>query len=256
MLRTLKRRWYIVLLLPLLLVVTFITWAVLIPAPMPEALAALQSDQQTLVEDSRWLVFRPQMSIPTTGLILYPGARVSPQSYAPIARSVAAQGFLVVLVPMPLNFAFFAPDRASDVIAAFPLVEHWAVGGHSLGGAMAAQFAHDHPQSVDGLLLWAAYPPSNAPLTSQQLAVTSVFGTRDGLATLEDINASRSLLPESTTWVAINGGNHAQFGWYGEQRGDQPAEISREEQQAQVVDATLSLLEQVAARSALTDSPR
>jgi hypothetical protein len=58
----------------------------------------------------------------------------------------------------------------------------------------------------------------------------------------EKIAASRPLLPAETRWVTIEGGNHAQFGWYRPQSGDHPATISREAQQREVVAATLALL--------------
>lgn len=217
-------------------------WASSTPSPMPEALEALRSDNQVLVQTEAWLVFLPAGQEPVAGLILYPGGRVDPRSYAPQARALAAQGTLVVIPPMPLNLAVFAPDRAAEVIAAFPRVAHWAIGGHSLGGAMAARFAYGHPGVVQGLVLWAAYPAASDDLSDSGLAVVSIFGTQDGLATGDKIEASRALLPLDTTWVAIQGGNHAQFGWYGPQSGDNPAAISREAQQTEIVAATAGLL--------------
>ncbi len=210
---------------------------------MPEALAALESDPAVEVTAGRWLVFTPVSAEPKVGLILYPGGRVDVRSYAPAARAIAQEGYLVVLVPMPLNLAVFAPDAATGVIAAFPETEEWLIGGHSLGGAMAARYAYGHPSSVQGLVLWAAYPDTRNDLSDRDLPVTSIYATRDGLATMEKIDASRSLLPSTTDWVVIEGGNHAQFGWYGPQRGDHPAIISREAQQQRIVAATLQLLE-------------
>ena len=99
--------------------------------------------------------------------------------------------------------------------------------------------------AVRGLVLWAAYPAGSDDLSGYQLATGSIYGTRDGLATLDEIDASRPLLPPDTQWTAIQGGNHAQFGWYGPQSGDNEATISREEQQAQIVEATLQLLRQL-----------
>ena len=110
-------------------------------------------------------------------------------------------------IRVPLNLAFFAPDRAAEVMAAFPEVEHWAVGGHSLGGAMTARFAHQNPGAVAGLALWASYPASSDDLSGNDLAVASIYGTRDGLATGDEIAASRPLLPPDTRWTAIEGGN-------------------------------------------------
>jgi pimeloyl-ACP methyl ester carboxylesterase len=179
---------------------------------------------------------------PAVGLILYPGGRVDPRAYAPPARAIAAGGYLVVIVPMPLNLAVFGPNRAAEVMDTFPGIELWAIGGHSLGGAMAARFAYRQSSAVHGLVLWASYPAASDDLSARELAVVSIYGTRDGLATGEKIAASRPLLPAETCWVAIVGGNHAQFGWYGPQSADNPATISREAQQQEVIAATLALL--------------
>ena len=161
----------------------------------------------------------------------------------PTHKALPRRVFTVVLVPMPLNFAFFGINRAEDVMAAFPEVEIWAVGGHSLGGAMAAEFTLRNPQLVSGLVLWAAYPGQNADLSGVDVPVISIYATNDGLATLDDINASRERLPDDTTFTNIEGGNHAGFGWYGAQNGDGVAEISQEAQQSQIVDATVMFLE-------------
>jgi predicted esterase len=221
----------------------FVVWGETPAQPMPEALAALRSDTQVSVTSNQWLVFTPTASTPTTGFIFYPGGRVDYRAYAPAARQIAAQGYLVIIVRMPLNLAVLNANAAQKVLSSYPQIQHWAIGGHSLGGAMAANFAINHLGLVQGLALWAAYPASSDDLSSSTLNVVSIFGSQDGLATGEKIDSSRALLPASTTWVQITGGNHAQFGWYGNQAGDNPASISRSDQQAQVVAATLGMLE-------------
>lgn len=228
-------------------VVGFVAWASATPAPMPEALSAMRSDSAVEVQAQRWLVFSPSQGQPKAGLILYPGGRVDPRSYAPAAHAVAARGYLVIIVPMPLNLAVLAPDRAGQVIEQFPQETAWAIGGHSLGGSMASHFARTHPNEIRGLILWASYPAASDDLSSIKLAVTSIYGSRDGLATPAKIDASRALLPASTRWLRIDGGNHAQFGWYGPQSGDNPATISREQQQDEIISATLDLMNQVTA---------
>lgn len=248
-----RRWWWLAPALLIGAVAGFLAWALMGPGPMPEALAALSSDDQVLVHTEGWLVFEPAVQAPSsgasqTGLVFYPGGRVDPRAYAPAARAIAAEGYLVVVVPMPLNLAVFAPHRAEKVLAAYPQIQTWAVGGHSLGGAMAARFAHQHLDRVQGLVLWAAYPASADDLSRSGLAVASIYGTRDGLATRRKIDGSRGLLPLDTDWVAIGGGNHAQFGWYGVQPGDNEATISRHEQQEQVIAATLTWLAQLADR--------
>jgi dienelactone hydrolase len=239
----LKRRWWVILLgLILVIAVSFAAWGLIIPSPMPEALSAMQSDSQVSVSSEHWLVFEPVESNPGIGLIFYPGGRVDPRAYAPMAHRIAAHGYLVIIVPMPLNLAVFGVNRAAGVIQSFPKIEHWVIGGHSLGGAMAAAYADKHDSLVDGLVLLASYPANSNSLQDDLLKVVSIYATRDGLATQDKIDASQSLLPPGTTWVRVVGGNHAQFGWYGNQPGDLTATISREEQQEQVSQAILVFL--------------
>lgn len=213
----------------------FVAWGSNPLKPMPEAIAALQSDDVVQVTSGSWTVFQLESQQSDTGLIFYPGGRIDYRAYAPYLRALAEQGYLVVLVPMPLSLAVIAPERAADVIQAFPQVKTWAIGGHSLGGTMAATFAVRNPEQIQGLVLLAAYPAGSDSLVDQKIKVLSISATHDGLATREKIAASRSLLPGDAFFLAIQGGNHAQFGWYGLQDGDGAAEISREEQQAQVV---------------------
>ena len=242
----LKKRWWLVLIgILFATVIGFIAWGLIIPAPMPEALAALQPDSQVSVSTEPWLVFQPAQQVPSTGFIIYPGGRVDPRAYAPQAHEIAAHGYLVVIVPMPLNLAVLGSGQASSVIQAFPDIEKWVIGGHSLGGSMAALYAYNHNDQIDGLVLWASYPASSNNLSNSAIKTSSISASLDGLATPDKIDASHSLLPADTTWVQIAGGNHAQFGWYGDQPGDNPATISRVEQQAQVIQSTLELLHSV-----------
>jgi hypothetical protein len=225
----------------------FVIWATSTNPVLPEAAAALEPDARVSVEQGRWIVFEPAGAEPQTGLIFYPGGRVDPRAYAPVMRAIAAEGYLAVIVPMPLNLAVFGSERAAGVIEAFPQVQRWAIGGHSLGGAMAAAYTSNHPEQIDGLVLWASYPAESSSLAASDAAIVSIYATLDGLATGDKIEASRALLPADTRFVAVEGGNHAQFGYYGDQRGDNPAAISRADQQAQVVAATLDLLAEISA---------
>ena len=220
-------------------------WAETPPAPMVEAYEALESDSAVIVSTRDWIVFQPVLSNKNVGFVIYPGGRVDFRAYAPIAHRIAAEGYLVVIVRMPLNLAVFGVNKANDVIKSYSQVSSWVVGGHSLGGTMAAQFAHKYPSKVKGLVLWAAYPASGTDLSKDSLLVTSIHGTNDGLVSSSQIEDSLKLLPVSTSRIEITGGNHAQFGWYGDQQGDNVATISREEQQSQIFNASLQLLEAI-----------
>lgn len=240
-----KKAYLLFLLLPFLALGAFVGWAETPLGPMPEALAALDSGGGVQVVQTPWLVFSPAGGQGESGLIFYPGGRIDPRSYSPAARRLAEAGFLVVIPPMPLNLAVLDAKAAEEIIGAFPKVQHWAVGGHSLGGAMAADFALKNPDRVQGLVLWASYPASSADLSGLDLEVVSIYGSRDAVSDRERVEAARAQLPSSTRWVLIEGGNHAQFGWYGDQPGDGVADISRADQQAEVVAATQQLLEAI-----------
>jgi hypothetical protein len=236
------------ILLGILLVFTIIMsgvviWAETPPAPMPEAYAALASSTSVTVTTGNWAIFQPVDINISTGLIVYPGGRVDFRSYAPMAKAIAIQGYFVVIPKMPLNLAVFGVDTANAVMASYPQINTWAIGGHSLGGTMAGQFVYDNPSKIRGLVLWAAYPASGTDLSNHTLKATTIRGTNDGLVSSAQIDNSLTLLPPSTVRVEIEGGNHAQFGWYGDQDGDNPATITREQQQTQVLHATLMLLE-------------
>lgn len=227
------------------LVMGFTLWVSDVQEPMAEAEVSLESDAHIQVATEPWISFRPRGKTATTGLILYPGGRVAPEAYAPPARAIAEEGYLVVIPPMPLNLAVLDLDKAAEITDAYAQIITWAIGGHSLGGAMAAQYAGQHPDQIDGLILWASYPAESNDLSNRDLAVVSIYATRDGLADPDAVLAAKDNLPPSTKWVGIEGGNHAGFGWYGEQDGDLAATINREEQQEQVVAATLALLEKI-----------
>lgn len=220
----------------------FVVWAQDALGPGDQAIQALDADGDVSVSSGDdFIVFKPVGLEPDTGLVFYPGGRVDYRSYAPPLRQIASQGFLVVLVPAPLNLMVFDPNKAGEITPRFPQIKHWVVGGHSLGGAMAANYLYNHPDSMDGLVLWASYPAANNDLSASGLRVLSIYGSLD-MAGMEPFDASRALLPPDTTWVLIEGGNHAQFGDYGPQPGDHPATISAENQQAQVVAATTVFL--------------
>ena len=239
----------VVLAILALSVIGFVAYSRLATAgPEQTALEAMVSDEWVEVEEnnSGWLVFKPAGAAPQTGLIFYPGGYVDPRAYAPAAREIAATGYLVVVPTMPLNLAVFGSNRAAGIIDAYPEIAHWAIAGHSLGGAMAAQFADGNPGAGAGLALWAAYPAGNVDLSQSGIQAVSIYGSNDGVAEVETVEAARPHLPAGTEWLLIDGGNHAQFGWYGPQNGDLEPGIDHLEQQALTVAGTTRLLESIA----------
>lgn len=198
----------------------------------------------TVVDGATRIELRPTAAARPTGLVFYPGALVDPRAYVPNLTPLAAAGYLVVILKLPYNIAFFDPRGAVAVMDAEPGISRWAVGGHSLGGVVASSAAAGTDPRVGGLLLWASYP--NTSIADQtSLQVTSIFGSADGLATPAKIDASKVKLPPDTQYVEIVGGVHAFFGDYGDQAGDGTPTTSRDDAQRQIQAASLALLQRV-----------
>ncbi len=184
------------------------------------------------------------------GLLSYPGALADPEAYAPIAEAVAEAGYEVVVLNLPVRLAPFERHREQLTQRTRVFVRgegerrEWVIGGHSKGGKLAAQFARDHADDIVGLLLVGTSHPREDDLSGLALDVTKGYGSEDGLAS-EEVDRFRSNLPETTHWTRIEGGNHAQFGWYGWQLGDGRATIRRTEQQAATIRSILDQLRRV-----------
>jgi dienelactone hydrolase len=122
-------------------------------------------------------------------------------------------------------------------------ITRWAIGGHSLGGAMAANLVAKDSTLFRGLVFYAAYPAEADDLSKRaQLQVLSISASLDGLATPDKINENKKFLPASTQYLVLEGGNHAQFGSYGKQNNDKEATMSAEEQLRRTVAATLDFM--------------
>ncbi|BBF43638.1 carboxymethylenebutenolidase-related protein [Lachnospiraceae bacterium KM106-2] len=208
--------------------------------PMAEAKEAMVGDGEVTVTNDTYITFKPKKDT-DTGFIFYPGGLVEPESYAPLCRAIAEEGYLVVIVPMKLNLAILSADRADGVIKEYPEIKNWAIGGHSLGGVMAAQYASKH-EEIKGVALYAAYPQGDQLQTSKA-KIMSVYGSKDGVADLTKVKSAS--LPKGSEWLVIQGGNHCYFGDYGMQKGDNKAEVSRTVQQTKAVAATVALLKAI-----------
>ena len=167
------------------------------------------------------------------GLIFYPGGKVEYTAYAPLMRALADNGVLAVLVRMPLNLAVLNMNAANGIPEQYPQIKHWYIGGHSLGGSMAASHAAKNTSAYDGLVLLASY--STADLSASGLLVISIFGSKDGVLDMEKYAEYRRNMPAAFEEHIIEGGCHAGFGRYGPQGGDGVPTITGEEQIAETV---------------------
>ena len=223
--------WIIPALIIILLGVGFLVYAEIYYHADATALEALKSDDTVSVESTSygWFFDGPSEE---NALVFYPGAKVEETAYAPLLHELARQGMDVCLVKMPFRFAFFGANKADAVIKLYEY-EHWYIGGHSLGGAMAADYAAKHSDQLKGLILLAAYPTMEL---DDALLEISVYGSEDQVLNMEKVRSGKAFAPVNFFEYEIAGGNHAQFGNYGIQRGDGTAGITGTEQQQTTVD--------------------
>lgn len=225
----------------------YVAWKLLTPyGPQEVAKAAMEtSGGVTVSEQENWIDFKPDKPKPDgKSVLFYPGGLVKPESYAPLAHELAAAGHHTIIAKMPVNLAVIKPNLADDILAAYP-DEQFVMGGHSLGGSMAARYVVAHPDALQGIFFLASYPDEKGSVQKLGIPALSILGTHDGVVNMTKYQNGRMYLPPDTVYYTIEGGNHSQFGDYGHQKGDGEPTVSEEDQLKQTVKTLLSWLDTV-----------
>ncbi|WP_440120010.1 alpha/beta fold hydrolase [Paenibacillus sp. QZ-Y1] len=220
----------------------FVAWKLFTPyGPQEMAQTAMETaDHVTVNEQENWIDFVPDKPVGKS-VIFYPGGLVKPESYAPLAHELAAAGHHTIIAKMPVNLAVLKPNLADDIRNTYP-EEQFVMGGHSLGGSMAARYAAANPDAFKGIFFLASYPDEKGSVKSLGIPALSILGTKDEVVDATKYQNGRMYLPEGTVYYTIEGGNHSQFGDYGHQSGDGEAGVSDEEQLSQTVKTILGWL--------------
>ena len=228
------------LLVIVLVAVAFLVWANIVMQGDRDRSIEVWTDKGVEVTSTEHsVVMAPAGVASETGLVFIPGAKVDPYAYMyKLAGIVERTGATIVITKPTLNLAFFDQRPLTTFTADAPGVDRWFVGGHSLGGVRACMLADD--PAVTGLILFGSYCAND--LADSGLEVLSISGSRDGLTTPEKIADARPLLPTDATFVAIEGLNHAGFGDYGTQPGDNSATIPTDQQRDEITDALAAVL--------------
>lgn len=197
-------------------------------------------DSATMVEvKDEQIIYVPED--PKAGLIFYPGGKVQYESYAPLMEAFAERGVLCVLLHMPGNLAVLDVNAADGIQDLYPEVKNWYIGGHSLGGAMAASYVSEHIDEYKALLLLAAY--STVDLSESGLRTVSVYGSEDRVLKMESYEENRDNFPKDSVEFIIEGGCHSGFAYYGEQDGDGVPTITQDKQIEKTVEIFLENIE-------------
>lgn len=194
--------------------------------PDEEAIAALAGNENVTVSeiDNGYFFDGPSA---TSAIIFYPGAKVECTAYAPLMLKIADSGIDCFLIKMPFNLPMFGTNEADKIVALYDY-DRWIIAGHSMGGVMATDYAGEHPEIIDDIVLLASYPIDEMN-NDQRLCL--IYGDKDGCLNKELYETNKCYRPEQSTEYVIAGGNHAQFGNYGKQKGDGAALISAWDQQ-------------------------
>ncbi|MEH7348758.1 alpha/beta hydrolase [Gottfriedia acidiceleris] len=200
-------------------------------------------DNVNIDHKHHWDIFKPQEN-KETGIILYPGAKVEPEAYSYFAKGLAKDGYTVIIPSVKFNFAIFDINKAEEVMESYPAIKKWYISGHSLGGAAAASYAYKNMNKIEGIIFLGSFPSNSNDFSNFNVPMLSLYAERDGLSTLSKINETKHLLSKDATMYEVLGGNHAQFGMYGKQKGDKNATITAKQQQDKMIEVTTKWLDE------------
>ena len=206
------------------------------------ALESLESDSLVQVKEDGDIVFEPVANAKNIGFIFYPGAKVEPSAYASMAKEIASNGYTTIIAKMNFNLAILSPNRADNIMSNYKDIDTWVIGGHSLGGVMASNYALENDR-IEGLVLLASYPQDKTNLTDTPIKVLSLWGSNDQIADLNKVKDAKYIMPGDAEFIEIKGGNHGGFGDYGHQEGDGESSITNKQQMMDTSNYIIELLD-------------
>lgn len=205
----------------------FLTYFLIHYHASDEVNAYLSNDNEVKVSSNSNYYFFDNISNNDKALIFYGGAKVEEKSYAPMMNRLSHQGIDVFITKMPLRFPLFSPMKAESIYKANNTYKDVYIMGHSLGGVCASMVLNKTSNDYKGIIFLAAYP--SKPLDSKYKAL-SIYGSEDKVLNLDAYSKNKSNFPTGYVEHVIEGANHANYGYYGNQKDDGKATISRESQ--------------------------
>ncbi len=238
-----KKRFAMYFIIILLFVVSFFTW-------MSNGYTLQESERSYLESNStvevttegEYTYFIPKNIKSTKGFILYPGERIDSSAYAKLCNNIASYGYKVISVEMPFNYSKFGKNKANEVIKQNSDITKWVIGGDSIGGSVACEYAIDK-KNVDGIVLISSYSKEN--ISKMEIDVLSIWGSKDSVISYTKLIDSRKNLPRDAQYIEIEGANHSQFANYGTYSRDEEALISSDDQMSKTVEYIVNFLEEI-----------
>jgi hypothetical protein len=200
---------------------------------MDDALALLDDSSYEYYEDRDEI--RYTVDNPLKNIIIIPGGLVEPDSYSYLAALLAKEGYNVVIAKAIFNLAILNPWIGKEFIS--DSLDNIVIG-HSLGG-VTASMVFSGLEEIDGFVFLGSYPIKDVS-TASTLFLEAEFDLGMDPEALED--SMKFVNEDTNTRIFIEGGNHAQYGWYGPQKGDGEATLTTFEQQNLVANYILDFL--------------
>ncbi len=221
--RWMKKLLGIVIIVILAIYASLIVYTMSSYHPEPQMYDYIVEDSLTRTENSNAITY--ETSNYKKNIILVPGGKVMPEAYEYLAYSIALEGYKVSIVKTPFQLAILSPYQANRLYE--DGIEN-IIMGHSLGGVVASLNAGK--LSYDKIILMGSYPIADTGSSNTLILV----GSEEKL--LENEKFYENTVSSFVEVQEVDGGNHAYFGFYGEQKGDGVASKSNKDIQDIVVD--------------------
>lgn len=171
---------------------------------------------------------------PSKHILIIPGGKVEPESYEYLATLLAINGYDVTIAKPLFNLAILTPNYFHRFLS--ETLDNVVIG-HSLGGTVGSMISSSN-DLVSHVVFLASYPIQDVS-NKQVLVITA---ENDLVLDASKIDENSEYLPENYRNTVIAGGNHAQFGWYGDQKGDGQATIDTITQQDLIITEIISFI--------------
>ena len=203
------------------------------PLPdMRDGINELNLDGIEIIDDFDQISFLVDQ--PKKNIVIIPGGKVKPESYQYLAANLARSGYDVTIVKTLFNVAILTPNYGARFLK--DGIDNVVIG-HSLGGTVGSIFSEGDLR-VSHIIFLASYPISRV----SDKDVLVITGELDLVLDHERLFESQELMGDNAEKVEIEGGNHAQFGWYGPQKGDGVALIDTKTQQDLVINLIIQFI--------------
>lgn len=193
---------------------------------------SLDTSNIVVNETSRQISY--QVTDPIANILFIPGGLVNPHSYDYLMMKLALEGYQITIFKPFFDLAILTPNFASKYLE--ETLDNIIIG-HSLGGVVASMIA-SKSDLISKVILMGSYPIQDIS-DKEVLLITAEF---DIQMNQEEFDNSLQYVNDDYIQYEVIGGNHAQFGWYGPQKGDGEATITTLEQQNEVFLVILDFL--------------